>query len=112
MSKTRTVKARCRCGHVLTVTEGPHGWKAVCPSCKAVVRVRAGQAKSAPTKRQDRVAVTCICGHEFTVSSQHVGRKVKCPTCGDKFDVPPPGQAWLDMYRTREIEGTDEIPIT
>lgn len=110
MSKTRTVKARCRCGHVLTITEGVHGLKAVCPSCLAIVRVRRAGGTAA-TRPRDSIAVTCICGHVFVTSAKQVGREVQCPSCGDTFTVPDPGEQWLGMYRSEHLQRTDEIPV-
>jgi len=111
MPETRTVKARCRCGKVLTIHEGPNGFKAVCPDCGAVVRI--GHAPPRPTdqRRRKTIAVMCICGHVFSSSSRRIGHRVRCPSCGDLFVVPPPGERLLDMYHTQRLDMTDELPV-
>ena len=107
----RSVRAQCRCGETLTITKGPTGFKAVCPSCGAVVRVRAPVVRHHTQKRGNSVAVTCICGHMFEAPGNRVGHHVKCPQCDDRFRVPPPGERVLGMYHTQVIQATDEIPI-
>ena len=107
----RSVKARCRCGEMLTIVEAPGGFKTVCASCGAVVRVRAPAARHHSRKRGKSVAVTCICGQVFEVPAGRVGHRVKCPQCEDRFRVPPPGERVLGMYHTEVIQATDEIPV-
>lgn len=111
MSDARTIKARCRCGEVLTITGGTNGFKAVCPECRAVVRARPPRRPTSATHRKGSVAVTCICGHMFVTSPDRIGHHVRCPQCEDRFRVPPPGERLLDMYHTEVIPVTDEIPV-
>ena len=115
MTKERTLKARCRCGKVLIAKQTPRGFKAKCASCGASVRVRDPQGHAstiAVAKRRDSVEVTCICGHVFVASAKRVGHKVRCPSCDDKFEIPAPGDQFLDMYRAKDTQDTDEMPVS
>jgi hypothetical protein len=72
-------RGRCRCGEILVFRRGPQGYKTRCPSCQAVVRLR---AEPSPQLAEVRT-VFCSCG----TAIQAMGHEsVTCPACRRSLD--------------------------
>lgn len=114
MAKPGVYRGRCRCGQVLTFRQGPWGYKVVCPTCGAVVRLKAPAPRTAggqPTAWTDStIVVRCEkCALTYPATFKHLGRHLACPRCGYLNVVPMPGR---DSGEIRQITlpSEDERP--
>jgi len=121
MEDTRLVKGQCKCGSILTFIDGPLGYKTVCETCGASVRLKPETIKPKKKKRKARrkplaasVCVTCPCGHQFVVKAHPIGTLLSCPACKAYLRMPDPsnprtgGASAEVLHPTREIGAVDE----
>lgn len=72
------VGMHCSCGETFLVPLALSGNPAVCPRCKAHVRL----------PEENFVRIICSCGKPFKVPTVLSGRNGICPQCGRKFRIP------------------------
>jgi ribosomal protein S27E len=122
VAKAGVYKGRCRCGKVLTFRQSPLGYKAICRSCKAVVRLKPPAVSTASGTIEQWtdsvIVVQCIkCEHKYPSTFRHMGRRLDCPKCGEPNLVPMPGRhSSGEIRKPKELDDaqtlTEEIPLS
>jgi hypothetical protein len=98
------LKAKCRCGAVLTV-EDERADRVVCTGCGARVRLR----RPGPVD-DGFIRFSCPCGRRLKVPSDQPPSHGKCPECSRIVPVPLSGLAGVES-RTEELRPEEATRI-